>query len=743
MSLPDSNPTAVKNSKKTFYLESISPVSSTLFKQLFKDYITTKSYKPETFQALNIIQAIAVVKESKDTSYPIIGIKMGDNSYHCVSYTTYQDKFRFINASATRQRKPSLGILGSTASPILFITEGFWDLNTLYEMQYQTCALPGVNNLEDEWLSSFQDKDVYVCFDNDKPGKKYAATQAQRISTFAKSVHIITLPETVIFKNKEYSIKDISDLYNIDHGFCDELFTSLIAEAEDIVLTNKDRIDEIMNGRLTVTQKYNAIAGFIQQDLERNNGKLIPYNNRQELAMVLDGREVHIDKTLLLHLKENYGYLSSVTLWNQSHDQLHQLALQNSSAIVSMYSHSVNGHCYIGTRDQGLIRVSSDDITHHLQGEQDIYIRTDNNVDLSCINLSPSNHPTTLESLLNLFIYDGNDAVQKFLLKVWMYHSFFDPQMRVILCATGEPGSGKTLLLKILKGILFGFTEGRYNPNSIPEEDYVFTEMVKANRYIFLDEVNESDAAMKTKLRMLATGGVSSFRPKYARESIHFHPKVWLAVSSHSPKFRENDIAQRLCIIRLAHPGKKTRLINESLFLSGLEGKRTEIWSNLLSTLQSIIANLHKNKNDHIPLKNYCRQVEMAEFAWQVFPDERELCLKTFESINAIQEGFSAEFDPGIDLIEDWMSQFSRNHIEDGKVKIYAKEMYEEMLGLYKDKGIRHFPASINGFGKWIHSRASILADKYGYERQRDVARDKWIYYFNKPVVESGMKEVF
>jgi len=749
------NQQTVSKSKKKFHIEDAIPITAAFSKKLFKDFITTKNYKFETLTAHGIIQGQAVSSDSSDkkskNSYPIIGIKMGEHSYHCVSYTTYQDNLRFINASDKQKQKPDLNLLGiSMSAPTIFLTEGFWDMLTLYEMERYAMALPGVNNFPDEWMELFENKEVYIVFDNDKPGQEYARKWSIKLSSIARFVKGIHLPSKIEYNGEEIAVKDISDLYHrTSLAFADGLLTSLIEEAEEVEFNPQQSISEIINSQGTAEQKYVNIATFIQQDIESNGGKIIPYNSSQEFAIALNGTSILTDERIQTHLCRVYGFLPSVTLWRQIYDHLYQLALQTTDSKVHTFSHYDHdgGLLYIGTKNNGMIRITSDRSISAIsvvpQGFDGIYIQSSNDLDLSFIeDMHRIRTGTSLESLFDLFLHDGGDA-QKFLLKTWFYQTFFEPQMRNILCVIGEPGSGKTMLLKIIKGILNGFTDGRFNPNSIPEEDYIFLEMIKSSRHLFFDEFNESDPSIKTKFRMLATGAESVFREKYARKSIKFRPKVWLAVSAHSPKIRENDIAQRLCIIRLSHPAKKTKLINEFTFYNNLEKERSTIWSSLLLNLNSILANLKENGNAQIELKNYCRQVEMADFAFQVFPKEREVCQQTFENMNKLQEGFSAEFDPLLDLLDDWMIQSSKNYHQTGKVVIAAKDLYNDLMPLAKDKNLKSFPISIQGFGKWIHGRVTVLAEMYGYERYKNITTNSWQYTFNIREKIAGEKEVF
>jgi energy-coupling factor transporter ATP-binding protein EcfA2 len=732
--------------KRKFILTDSVPLTDSLYSK-FKEFFPEKSYKKETLSVHGCLQGQCSYNNYKDTSHtPVKSSKSvlafpmgeGDYSWHCINYTEYPEEPRFLTASTDQKRSAELGLLGlkpfNRSAKMVFLTEGIWDMLTMYENGYHVLGLPGVNNLQPEWCDVFADKSVYLLFDNDKPGRDFTIKHSKLLVQHAASVYIIRLPEKVAHKGREHSIKDITDLFNIDGKFAEATLKELVASAELVIVDPEQLIAEIVASRGNNIQKSIAITELILRDIEGNGGRIIPYNNNQEFALVLEGVRILTDEEIDVHLSREYGYFPSDSMWRFVRDKLYVAALKNKEAQVKLYSHSHNGSCFIGTKTSGIIQIDSTGASFHPQGTDDVYVQSSNNL----IAITPINpkKSTTFESLLDLFLYDGNTDTQKFLLKSWFYHTFFNSVMRVILCVTGDPGSGKTLLLKILKGILFGFTNGKSNPNSMPEEDYVFTMMMKTYRYLFLDEINENDPRIKTKFRMLATGEESIFRPKYAKQAIRFRPSVWLAVSAHSPKFRESDIAQRLCLVRLLHPAEKTKLINETLFLADLEQKREEIWNGIARTLQMILANFKKG-SEQIPLKNYCRQVELATFAWNAFPEERKLCLQTFENINQLQEEFAAEFDPIMDLLESWMEHYSKNYVEAGRIVVSGKSLYTDMAMLSKERGLKSFPASVQGFGKWLNGRASVFGIRYGYKRVKDHTLNMFMYSFDLPIVNS------
>ena len=132
----------------------------------------------------------------------------------------------------------------------------------------------------------------------------------------------------------------------------------------------------------------------------------------------------------------------------------------------------------------------------------------------------------------------------------------------------------------------------------------------------------------------------------------------------------------------------------------------------------------------------------MANFAWQAFPEERELCKATFEQLNESQETFAAEFDPLVDLLDAQMEQSSWGHRENGNILIKPKELYDLLHAQAKERGTKSFPATVQGLSKWIRSRSTILKERYGYARISDGGCHA-SYSFKAPVPRADGKEIF
>lgn len=692
-----------------------------------------KSHDVNFLKSQGVIEAILTFKDGKHTSTVLAIPMLRTKSYHCINYTQYPKEPRFFNASIAPSIPVKLGLIGNditkeNQNPI-YLVEGVWDYLVMKKYGYdEVFGLPGVNNFSEEWLD-FQGKIVYLCFDNDKTGKEYAMKHATTLSKIAKEIKIIKLPEKL--NNKD--TKDISDLFNALGSGAKNYLDELILSAEKYEYDIKFIIREKLHGKGNGIQKSAEIASRIIEDLEvRHKCKLIPYNDYQEFAIVVEGKNIIADSAVSVFLAQRYNYLESEYTWKLIRNILYVYAVNKETINLETFNDYKDDKCYIGIKNKGVLVIDRHCFYMEDQGVDNHYLRSSGLVYLN--GTLNDDVDISFESLLDMFNFETPE--QKFLVKIWFYQTFFDPENRPILAICGDHGTGKTLLQKIMKGILFGFKNA--NPNTIPEEDYQFSWMTKEYKYLFLDEVNESNPQMKARLRVLVTGEEAVFRPKYARNVIRFKPKVFLSISAHSPKFRDPDIAQRLCLANILP--FCNRGINEKKYLEYLEQHREKILDNFYKKIQEIVNNIYNNKNDEIQLSNYCRQMEMAEFAWKAFPDERDVCLRTFESMNYEQTRFSVEYDPIIDIVESWIGQ-QKVRIEKGD-KFLSKEIHERLSGLANQKGIKTLPVSVAGMGRYLSHRKEILGKKYGMKIIKNTHLKQSEYTFDINLCQSIKDEI-
>lgn len=723
-------------------------INSEISPQALK-HLQTNCNKPFiTFLLLKKYNAVQALYNNN----PVIAFPMhpGDPSFedhktwHCIPYKSYPKEPRFLTAfseqRAKRKGRPAknekkLGLLGREVfdvnSEIVFLTEGIWDMLCLNDLSYPAVGLPGVNNFDESWLPFFKDKIIYIIFDNDEVGQKYTLIHAKKIHTVAKEVKIIKIPEII----DEQKIKDVCDIVMLFNKTKEKkpfdnlnkikkIFEKLIDEESVLYTTTKEEIiSEIIRSRGSKDIKIDMIINIILEDIQAANGSILAYNNEQELAITPDGKEILVDEDISIYLRKKYKYYDC-DIWRSIRDKMHTFSIRDKKSNLYFDSVFIDDKFYIGTKNQGLLVITSKKIEKKLQGENDIYIKIHGETLKGDFEIIDIDEKITLEKILESFKYVKNPKLNQLLIKVWFYNTFLDPKIKPLLVLTGIAGSGKTLLMKMMKGILFGFNN--YLPDTIPEEDHAFDLMLKRNKRLFFDEVKGfKNSSIMNKLRLIVTGVEMSFRPKYSKDLIMIKPDVHIVLATDNPQLlRDHDIAQRACIIELDKPDIIKQ--NETAILKKINDNRNEIWISIIKTLQNTLSNLGKYKNDDISLGVYCRQYDLANFAWKAFPNQRKDILELFNSMTIDQETFSAEQDPIVDLIEDIILEYGNNG---DYANLTAKQLHNLTYPKAKEKGIK-IPLSTKGFVRWLIHRESVLKDRFGMTKEKDLHLNVWTYKF-------------
>lgn len=714
---------------------------------------------PVSKKILNSIGAIQAVAED----WPVLAIPMEGGSFHCVKYDNYYDdpKFRFISCSLEKEKKgrgrpkkAKLGLIGREGQPlsgdILWLTEGFWDYLTLKETGYPVWAVPGARNLLGDWLPCFKSKEVIICFDNDEEGIKWAETHARRLAPYVVSVKILNIPAS--YKKKQ--AKDVSDLRGIakDDKEFDRFLAKMVESTEEFDFPIIDKIQELILGKGASIVKAEIITTLIMEDIKKHSGETLPYNDGQELALIIKGKDILVEASIDRYLSKSYNFLPSLDVWKSAKGLLYNNALREHGSVkMHTYSMYQNKQLHFGLKENGVLSIAEDGFEYNLQGNNGIFIKSGNRLDLTTMPDKPI--VSSLDDLLGALKFDEsilNTEEQVHLIKLWFYNTFFNfDTMQPILCAIGESGSGKSQLFKFLKGFLFGWGDKRnYIMNIIPEDDHELSTMLKDKKYLFFDEVNENNPKIKKLLRTMATGVEITYRPKYGIHNVEFVPNAWLAINGlNLVSSREYDIAKRLCLIQLAKLSTQdltSQFGPEYIMYQKFNEARPLMWQNMLVEIQDILKNMHKHEKDYIKLDSPCRFMGLANFAWQAWPDKkmRKLTHGLFSKMDSLQSQHSADMDPMMDIIEEWVESdaFSFPDGNDSEYTkcIKTKEMFKLLQPIAKEHGVKYFPLSERALGQWFSKRELVLGEDYGYQRIRSASTKNFEHRFKLPE-----KEVF
>lgn len=261
----------------------------------------------------------------------------------------------------------------------------------------------------------------------------------------------------------------------------------------------------------------------------------------------------------------------------------------------------------------------------------------------------------------------------KTLVRVWFLSTFFESIMptKVLLVAVGEKGSGKTSTLRRIGIILFG---SKYNVTPLPSKPEDFDTLVTNNHLVILDNVDTGKSWLNDKLASVATGQNIGKRKLYTdNEEIKLPTKTYLALTSRTPQFTRDDVADRLIGI----PFKRIfEFVPEGELIKDILDHRDEIMSYIMYELQKVLKAFETTKEQ--AYKSIVRSADFAKFGLRIFDTLGKKA--EFESIlNKVceaQKAFAVEEDSLVYALKIFAKKQIKPH------KMSGFELHKQLLFL-------------------------------------------------------------
>ena len=278
-------------------------------------------------------------------------------------------------------------------------------------------------------------------------------------------------------------------------------------------------------------------------------------------------------------------------------------------------------------------------------------------------------------SMLNL-------KTQNTLAKIWFYSLFFESILKTkpIFAAIGNKGSGKTTFLRRVGQILFG---KKFDVTSVGNDCKDIDTIITNNYYVVIDNLDNPTKALNDTLARIATGQVIKKRKLFTTNvELEFEVKCFVALTSRTPQFTRDDVADRLICIYLERFGL---FQDENNLCRKVMDNRDKIFSFIVAELQKIIKKLENKQNEEYKVD--FRMADFAVFALKIAENKREQ--KELEKIFATMIKIQNEFTLRDDVLYLILKEFVKDTDNKGKrftpaqLYIRFKEKADEM-GLLK-----------------------------------------------------------
>jgi hypothetical protein len=295
------------------------------------------------------------------------------------------------------------------------------------------------------------------------------------------------------------------------------------------------------------------------------------------------------------------------------------------------------------------------------------------------------------------FATDGRLTVddQQAVFNFWLLSTFFGTLLptRPLLAFIGPKGSGKSHTLRKIGVLQFG---PRFEVKNLPDKEDAFDAVTTNTHFAAFDNADSKVDWLPDRLAICATGGSVPKRVLYTTNTlIDFPITCFVGITSRTPHFQRDDVADRLLIhrVRRFNDGE---FISEEELLRAVVENRDRIMTDIVQQLQDAIKALWATAGRSY--KTAFRMADWATFALRLADAEgtRAPTEALFAKLCAEQDAFTLEGECLVDVLSYWLDVKTNPGRE-----VDAATLFEELKSL----------AAMNKL-KWTYTSPRSLAQR-------------------------------
>ncbi len=513
------------------------------------------------------------------------------------------------------------------------------------------CSVGGVHNTDYNTIQAISKHPVF-CYDNDESGAGFKLVD-KALNTM--SVYAFTTPATDSDLDKH--ILSFGSNYRTAWNSVKSLINKRQFYPINIKSVAKN-INSMREDGYKEFQIHQDVAEIVINDLHERgkfyNDSLCPYvflNSDKKLIMI---QPDNIEFQLLLN---RYGLNRTERIYNYVLEQLRVEAFEKgikTEVYKLAFYNSETFTLYLYNFKNQIYRISSDYIELLDNGTDGVLFLSDSKY--KPFEITEGNNTDSLLAKVIIdkinFAYDLLSPDEKrFIFTLWLLSIFFESIMptKPIVAFIGEKGSGKTITLRKVGMLLFG---PDFNVTPLPVEEKDFDAAVTNSYYVAIDNADKKCKWLDDKLATMATGGTIKRRDLYTTNNlVEYKTKCFLGITSRTPYFRRDDVAERLLIMKVEKLKSKNA---ENKLLNEVNKNRDEIMTEIVNYLQEIVRALKKeNETDY---SGNFRMADFADFALKVacYGCVEIHVRNVLDKLSNEQSYFALEDNPTFDLLYEW-----------------------------------------------------------------------------------------
>ena len=537
-------------------------------------------------------------------------------------------------------RLPELLEAGKRGARV-FIVEGEKDAEKLRALGLTaTCNPMGAGKWREEYNRYFAGLHVVVIPDNDEPGRDHGRRVAASLRTIAASVRFLQLPG--LTKKGE----DVSDWLAAGHtvqeltALADSAptYSNDTAEIDAIRLTDDSpafarsrAIAEKVSARLNELGRFLKTAGGELFYFWTEKHRLLSVSCEGDFPALLDSR-FGLNQTEK-EFKHALAHIQNEIRLNAAVVEIRHVSFFDQLRKV-LYVDLGAGRiaCLDGTAIK-LLDNGTDDV---------LFLEEIHPIEPDSKTSSAGELRRALFSDLAHDSAATNARQQEAIVWAWFRSTFFPDLLptRPILAVIGPKGTGKSFMLKRIRTLHYGQRQAELD--SVGKLDDFEVGATNAHLF-FLDNVDGRVDWLLDALAKVATGIRFIRRVLYTTsETVKLPARCFLALTSRTPEFRREDVADRLLLIFFCSRAKKA---SERHLLGRIENDRARLWGSLLTELNACVRFLRERP---LPEESSQRLADWATLAVHLAEKdgERELLETALREMDRKRLSFTLEDHP-------------------------------------------------------------------------------------------------
>jgi len=588
-----SAPNRARSKPRSVVFECVGPISQET-QGRFRDKLG-KGYSEAAWRAAGVVEGTVAGKPAIGFPQPSGGLKV------CLYEQPDTKRSKLYSWIFTDGGKADLLVIGDDRDVLL--VAGEWDMLAALSAGFPCVATGtgGEGTWKPEWSERLAGKRVFIVYDVDEAGADGAAKVATALAGFATGVIVIRLP---LSGDPERDGKDLSDYLALQ---APDEFRGLMGQAAtpDAGLAGSidekspvaDWIDAILSAEGPIRLKRREASKVVINDLRERGelvqaagGRLFWYDRLAKRLYDLDGFPFRC--LFLKHFQINPAEREFVHVFEAVKAVARDEGRRVHVVRFSFYDKRT-ANLYIRTGQGSMFRLDGTTICAVDNGTDDVLFEdTDENQVIPPESLSLSNREDALGEIIvgRVNFIRGSGVIlspdqQRLMFRIWILSIFFPELLpaRCLLLLYGEKGSGKTTTLRVVLKLFLG-PEANVTP--LGKEDG-FNAAVSSEYLLVLDNVDSYCKWIEDRLATVATGQTIRLRKLYTtNEMLSFPTRCAIALTARTPRFRRDDVVDRLQILRVA---RLEAFGKESDWYQEIEAQRARLWAQVLRELNAIV----------------------------------------------------------------------------------------------------------------------------------------------------------